>query len=51
VNDILDKNLGVASNVTSNMISQNVYSAIQRYFMLSVVWNFNKAGTPAPKND
>jgi hypothetical protein len=33
------------------MISQNVYSTIQRYFMLSVIWNFNKAGTPAPKND
>ena len=51
VNDLLDMNLGVDRTVNSNMISQNVYSTIQRYFMLSVIWNFNKAGTPAPKND
>jgi Outer membrane protein beta-barrel family/Carboxypeptidase regulatory-like domain len=48
VNDILDQNKGFNRNVSSNFISQNTYSTIQRYFMLSVVWNFTKMGTTAP---
>ena len=47
-NDILNQNIGFNRNVSSNYISQNTYSTIQRYFMLSLVWNFNKAGTPVP---
>jgi len=50
-NDILNQNIGFSRTVTTNNISQNTYSTIQRYFMLSAVWNFNKAGTPAPKNN
>lgn len=48
-NDLLNRNLGFNRIVNSNYISQNTYSTIQRYFLFSVVWNFNKAGTPAPK--
>jgi hypothetical protein len=48
VNDILNQNKGFNRNVSSNFISQNTYSTIQRYFMLSVVWNFTKMGTTAP---
>ena len=50
-NDILNMNIGWTRNVSSNVVSQNTWSTIQRYFMLSAVWNFNKAGTPAPKNN
>jgi hypothetical protein len=47
-NDILNQNKGITRNVSSNFISQQTYSTIQRFFMLSVVWNFTKAGTAAP---
>ena len=47
-NDILNQNKGISRNVSSNFISQNSYSTIQRYFMLSFVWNFTKTGTTAP---
>jgi hypothetical protein len=49
-NDILDQNKGITRNVTSNFISQNSYTTIQRYFMLSLVWNFTKSGVAAPNN-
>ncbi len=48
VNDLLDQNVGFSRSVNSNFISQNTYSTIRRYFMLSVVWNFTKAGTKMP---
>ncbi|HEX4374272.1 MAG TPA: outer membrane beta-barrel protein, partial [Puia sp.] len=47
-NDILNQNKGITRNVSSNFISQQTYSTIQRFYMLSVVWNFTKAGTAAP---
>jgi hypothetical protein len=50
VNDLLNQNNGFNRTVNSNFISQNTYSTIKRYFMFSVVWNFTKAGTPAPGN-
>ena len=50
-NDLLNQNIGFNRTVTSNFVSQNTYTTIQRFFMLSVVWNFNKSGTPAPSNN
>ncbi len=50
VNDLLNQNVGFNRTVNSNFISQNTYSTIKRFGMLSVVWNFTKAGTPAPQN-
>ena len=50
-NDILNMNIGWQRNVNTNIVSQNTWSTIQRFYMFSVVWNFNKAGTPAPKNN
>lgn len=47
-NDILDQNIGFNRQVTSNFISQNTYSTIRRYFFISALWNFNKAGVKAP---
>ncbi len=49
VNDLLNQNIGFNRTVNSNFISQNTYSTIKRFGMLSVVWNFTKAGTPAPR--
>jgi len=51
VNDLLDQNNGFNRNVSSSIITQNTYSTIKRYFMFSVVWNFTKAGTPAPRQN
>ncbi len=50
-NDILNQNKGINRNVSSNFISQTTNSTIQRYFMLSFVWNFTKAGGAAPVNN
>jgi hypothetical protein len=47
-NDILNQNIGFNRTVNSNFITQSTYSTIQRYFLLSLVWNFTKPGTPAP---
>jgi len=49
-NDLLNQNIGFNRNTYSNFISQNTFSTIKRYFMLTAVWNFTKAGTPAPNN-
>jgi hypothetical protein len=46
-NDIFNQNIGFNRTVNTNYITQNTYSTIQRYFMLSVVWNFTKGAKPA----
>ncbi len=49
--DILNRNLGVDRSQSSNFISQTTYTTIRRYFLLSAVWNFTKAGgAGAPSN-
>lgn len=49
--DLLNQNIGFDRTVNSNYISQNTYSTIQRFFLVSLVWNFTKAGTPAPSGE
>jgi len=49
-NDLLNQNVGFNRTTNSNFISQNTFTNIKRFYMLSVVWNFTKAGTPAPDN-
>lgn len=44
--DILDQNIGVNRNISSNFISQTTYNTLRRYFMLSVVYNFSRNGKP-----
>lgn len=46
--DLLNQNIGFDRTVNSNYISQKTYSTIQRFFLVSLVWNFTKAGTPGP---
>jgi hypothetical protein len=43
--DILNQNIGFQRNVNSNFISERTYDTFRRYFLLSVIWNFNKNGT------
>ena len=43
-NDLLNKNVGIRRQITSNLVSENRYNTIRRFFLLSVVWNFNKNG-------
>lgn len=47
VNDLLNQNLGVQRNVTSNFIQENTFQNLRRFFLLSFIWNFNKNGKPS----
>ncbi|HEY0670282.1 MAG TPA: outer membrane beta-barrel protein, partial [Sphingobacteriaceae bacterium] len=48
-NDLLNQNVGFSRYASSNFITQNSYTSIKRYFMFSVIWDFNKMGGGAPK--
>ncbi|ACU02431.1 outer membrane beta-barrel family protein [Pedobacter heparinus] len=43
-NDLLNQNTGQSRSAWSNRIIQNSYTTIRRYFMFSVIWDFNKMG-------
>ncbi len=40
-NDLLNQNTGFNRSVNSSLISQNTYTTIKRYFMLSLSYDFN----------
>ncbi|MDP1762903.1 MAG: outer membrane beta-barrel protein [Sediminibacterium sp.] len=46
VNDLFNQKIGIDRNVSSNFISETTTQNIQRYFMLSLIYNFNKNGKP-----
>jgi hypothetical protein len=49
-NDLLNQNTGFSRSANGSTITQNTYTTIKRYFMLSVTWDFNKmSGTPVKK--
>lgn len=48
-NDLLNQNTGFDRNAYSNMITQNSYTTIKRYFMCSLTWDFNKMGGSTPQ--
>lgn len=50
-NDLLDQNIGFSRSASGNFITQNNYNTIRRYFMFSVIWDFNKMGGGAPKTN
>jgi len=41
-NDILGENTGFNRSATNNYFTQNTYRAIQRFFLVSATWNFNR---------
>lgn len=49
VNDLLNQNKGFERNAYNNMIIQNSYTTIKRYFMASIIWDFNKMGGDTAK--
>lgn len=49
-NDILNQNVGFRRFAALNSITQTSYNNIGRYFMFSLIWDFNKMGG-APKTN
>ncbi len=47
VNDLFNQSRSINRNITSNFISETTNQTIQRYFMLSLIYNFSKNGKPA----
>lgn len=43
-NDLLNQNVGFSRTATSNLIIQNSYTSIKRYFMLTITYDFTKMG-------
>jgi len=48
-NDLFNQNRGFRRYAYSNMITQTNYNNISRYFMFSLVWDFNKMGGGTPQ--
>ncbi len=46
VNDLFNQNSSVNSNINSNFISVTTNETIQRYFLVSLIYNFSKNGKP-----
>ncbi|MET0572606.1 MAG: outer membrane beta-barrel family protein, partial [Pedobacter agri] len=44
VNDILNQNVGFDRTAYNGNITQSSYITIRRYFLFSVIWDFNKMG-------
>ncbi len=44
-NDILNQNKGYNRVINTNVLREDTYQTLTRYFLLSFVWNFSK--TPA----
>lgn len=50
-NDILNQNRGFRRTASGNAIIQTSYNNISRYFMFSLIWDFNKMGGGAQKTN
>ena len=42
VNDILNKNIGFERNISTNIITENTFNTVRRYWLLSLRWKFSK---------
>ncbi|MFD0792638.1 outer membrane beta-barrel protein [Mucilaginibacter litoreus] len=47
-NDLLNKNSGFSRNADGLNYNETRYTTIRRYFLFSIVWDFNKMGGGAP---
>jgi len=47
--DLLNQNTGFNRYASGNMVTQDSYTTIKRYFLLSLSWDFNKMGGAAAK--
>lgn len=48
VSDILNQNIGFERTINSNIVRENSFVALRRYFLLQFVWNFSKNPGGAP---
>jgi hypothetical protein len=48
-NDLLNQNSGFTRSASSTLYTENRYTTIRRYYMLSVVWDFSGMGGGTPK--
>jgi len=48
-NDLLNQNVGFSRNAMGNMIVQNSYTTIKRYFMATLSWDFSQMGGSTTK--
>ncbi|RZK77659.1 MAG: TonB-dependent receptor, partial [Pedobacter sp.] len=46
--DLLNQNVGFSRYASGNMVTQNSYTTIQRYFMCTLSWDFSKMGGSVP---
>ncbi len=44
VNDLLNQNTGFSRYASASTITQTKFNTIKRYFMFSLIWDFNKMG-------
>ena len=47
-NDLLDQNKGFNRFIGSNVVTENSYTTLRRFFMLNFTWNFTKTPGGAP---
>ena len=45
--DIFNQNANIERNISSNFISETINNGIRRFFLFSIIYNFNKNGKPA----
>ena len=48
-NDLFNQNVGFSRSATANLITQNSYTTIKRYFMFTVSYDFTRMAGGAPK--
>jgi len=51
LNDILNQRIGFSRDITSNYVTENTYTTVQRYALLSLRWKFNKNRKPSEYDD
>lgn len=48
-NDLLNQNIGFSRTASSNLITQNSYTTLRRYFMFTIDYDFTRMGGGSPK--
>ena len=48
INDLLNQNRGFNRNFSSSSFTESYYTTLRRYWMATVIWNFNSSGAKAP---
>ncbi|MES2332894.1 MAG: outer membrane beta-barrel protein [Bacteroidota bacterium] len=51
INDILNQRIGFDRNISSNYVTENTYTTVQRYALLSLRWKFNKNRKPSEDDE